>query len=97
MDTKEKILQTLQSLKPELQGRYKVKEIGLFGSFLHKEQNSTSDIDLLVEFTEDADLLDLVALGSFLEEQFQRKVDIVTPQALREEYREQVLQEVAMV
>lgn len=97
MITGEEVLRTLKALKPEIRARYKVKEIGLFGSFLRGEQSETSDIDLLVDFEERADLFDLVALAQFLEERLQRKVDLVSTRALREELREQVLKEVAML
>lgn len=93
--TKEDILQRLKDLKPELRKRYKVKEIGLFGSFVHGSQREDSDIDVLVEFEGKADLFDLVGLGLFLEEKLQRKVDVVPKRALRKELRDAVLKEVA--
>lgn len=91
------ILATLKELKPVIASRYKVKEIGLFGSFARREQNATSDIDLLVEFEEGADLFDLVGLTNYLEEALQQKVDIVPKRALRAELRESVLREVMAV
>lgn len=97
MNTKEEIVQKLKALKSELQVHYKVRGIGLFGSFVRKEQRESSDIDLLVEFDDTADLFDVVRLANFLEEQLQRKVDIVSRRALRPELREQVLREVAML
>ena len=42
----------MKALKPELQRRYKVREIGLFGSWGRGEQHESSDIDVLVEFEE---------------------------------------------
>ncbi len=97
MNEKEKIINILQSMMPELEIQYKVREMALFGSFLREEQDSESDIDLLVEFTEDADLLDLVALEQFLEQQLQRKVDVGTTNSLRAEIRERVTMEAAPV
>ena len=97
MDGKEEVLTQLRALKPEILARFKVKEIGLFGSFVRGEQCTTSDIDILVEFEERADLFDLVGLGLFLEEQLQRKVDVVDKSALRPEIRGMVLREVAPV
>ncbi len=47
--------------------------------------NKESDIDVLVDFQEDADLLDLVGLGLFLEERLGRRVDVVPRKALRKE------------
>lgn len=88
------LLAKLRELKPQIAALYKAREIGLFGSFVRGEENASSDIDLLVEFDEDADLLDLVGLSLFLEEQLQRKVDVVPKVALRVELRDRVLQEV---
>lgn len=97
MKTKEEILKTLAALKPELQSRYKVEEIGVFGSLIRGEQTEASDVDLLVDFGEDADLFDLVGLSLFLEEKLHCKVDVVPKRALRPEIRDAVLREVAAI
>ena len=68
------ILAKLETLKPELQSRYKVREIGLFGSWVRGEQHMDSDIDVLVEFEEGADLFDWIGLALYLEEIFGRPV-----------------------
>ena len=91
---KEDILVKLGVLKPEMATRYKVREIGLFGSFVRREQDGASDVDVLVDFEEGADLFDLVGLALFLEEELQREVDVVPKRALRTELRETVLREV---
>ncbi len=91
------LLTKLRSLKPSVMARYKAKEIGLFGSFVRGEEHAQSDIDVLVEFEDGADLLDLVGLSLFLEDEFQLKVDVVPKRALREGIREAVLQEVVVV
>ena len=97
MDTREDIVDTLRTLKPELMARYRIKEIGLFGSFVRGEQAQASDIDVLVDFEEDASLFELVGLALFLEERLHRKVDVVSKRALRAELRESALREVAPV
>ena len=88
------IRKTITGLKPEITARYKVKGIGLFGSFVRQEQDETSDIDILVEFEVGADLFDLVGLAQFLEEKLKRNVDVIPKNALRAELRESVLQEI---
>jgi len=93
----EEILKKLRELKPELTERYKVRDIGLFGSFARQEQRLDSDIDLLVEFGDEADLFDLIGLSLYLEEVFGCSVDVVPRKALREELREAVLQQVVTV
>ncbi|MEM4204146.1 MAG: nucleotidyltransferase family protein [Candidatus Methanomethylicaceae archaeon] len=84
-------------MKPFLADRYKVREISLFGSFVRREQGVSSDIDLLATFDDNADLFDLIGLALYLEEIFQRPVDVVPKQALRAELRESVLQQVIAV
>ena len=91
------ILNTLQMLKPELKARYKVERIALFGSFVRGQEQQASDIDVLVDFADDASLLDLVGLGIFLEEKLGRHVDVVPRRSLREELREAVLKEMVEV
>jgi predicted nucleotidyltransferase len=93
----EDLLARLRELKPYAESHYKAKEIGLFGSFVRGEQNDSSDIDLLVDFEDGADLFDLTGLSLYLEDALQRKVDVVPKRALREELRESVLLEVVSV
>ena len=95
MKNKDEILKTLDELKEELKKKYKVKSIGVFGSVIRGEQRQTSDIDILADFEDDADLFDLMGLELFLEEKFNQKVDVVSMRALREEIRAGVLKEVA--
>lgn len=96
MKTRDEILSTLRVLKPELLARYKVREIGLFGSFVRGEHGETSDIDVLVDFEEDASLFDHMRLELFLEDVLHHKVDAVSREALRKEISEAVLKEVIM-
>ena len=91
---KEEILSILKNLKSEIKTKYRVKNLGLFGSYVKKEQKETSDIDILVEFEDDADLFHLIGLSLFLEENLNIKVDVVSKSALKKELRENILQEV---
>ena len=93
----EDIVTKLRELRPIITTRYKVKEISLFGSFVRGEQNANSDIDILAEFDEGADLFDLIGLTLYLEEILQRHVDVVPKRALRTELQEPVLRKVIAV
>jgi hypothetical protein len=90
-------LEELKSLKDEISSRYKVTGLELFGSFVRNEQRAESDIDVLVEFAEGADIFDLVGLSLFLEERLQRKVDVVPRNALRDELKNSVFAEAVAV
>ncbi len=50
MKPKDQILTHLKQQLPYLRSNFKVKSIGLFGSYARDEQTETSDIDMLVEF-----------------------------------------------
>jgi len=94
VENKEQVLKKLKDLKNEIKTNYKVKTIGLFGSYVNNKQKDTSDIDLLVEFEDIADLFHYIGLSLFLEEYFKKKVDIISKPALKEELRENILQDV---
>jgi uncharacterized protein len=91
------LLDRLRKLKPQIMERYRAKQIELFGSFILGEQSEISDIDVLVDFEEGADLFDLMGLAIFLEAQLHRKVDVVPKRALREELRESILRKAILV
>lgn len=95
--SKQEILMKLKALKPEITERYRVKGLELFGSIVRGEQKEVSDIDVLVDFAEGADMFDLVGLGLFLEEKLNRKVDVVPKRALKTELRATVLAEAVAV
>jgi len=92
--SKEEILDKLKNVKKNLKIKYKVKSIGLFGSYVSNKQIATSDIDFLVEFDNDADLFHFVGLSRYLEEIFNTKVDVISKPTLKEELKQQILKEV---
>ena len=93
----EEILVKLRELKPQILQRFRAKEIQLFGSSVRREQDPGSDIDILVDFEDGADLFDLTGLAIFLENEFQQKVDVVSKRALREELQESILNEAVAI
>lgn len=93
-----KQIQTLLALsKDELRKRYKVKELGIFGSYAKGEQKKSSDIDILVKFNPNATLFDFVGLGNHLEEKLKIKVDIISEGGIRPELRSNIIKEVVRV
>lgn len=90
---REEVISVLSSVADEALVKYKAQIKGLFGSFARKEESSTSDIDILVEFQDDADIFDFVGLSLFLEEKLKRPVDIVPTDTIKSEVRESILEE----
>jgi len=91
MLTQSQVMAVLRPLKAELGKRYRVRELALFGSLARREAGPGSDVDLLVDFADDATLFDLVGLGLFLEEKLGCPVDVVPRRALRREIRDAAL------
>ena len=83
----------LRALKPELERRFGVRRIGVFGSVARGEEDADSDVDILVEL-EGPIGWELVDLQDRLEEVLGRRVDLVTVGALREEMSATVMREV---
>ena len=66
----------LERHKTELQNKFGVVSIGLFGSYARNEENADSDIDIVVEMQK-PDLFLISSLKSFLQEIFKKNVDII--------------------
>lgn len=79
---KETILDTLANYKKEL-SEFGVERIGLFGSHISDEHTSDSDIDLLVDIKKEKKTFkNFMALSFFLEDLFDRKVELITRESL---------------
>jgi len=87
------ILVKLRELKPILNKEYAVKEIGLFGSFSDNTSSEQSDIDIIVELERPIGWK-FFTLEMYLENTFGRKIDLVTKNALKEQIRDRILNQV---
>jgi predicted nucleotidyltransferase len=72
-----------------------IKKVSIFGSYIHGDFKSDSDVDVLIEFTPTA------SIGFFKLAQIQRnmanftnrEVDLLTPEAISKYFREEVINE----
>ncbi len=80
-----------------LRDKYKVKTIGVFGSYIRGEQGKESDVDILVEFYETIDLFTFIELEEFLSERLGIKVDLVMKDTLKPRIRDNILREAVTV
>jgi predicted nucleotidyltransferase len=99
MKNLEEIKNALANQKRELMQKYKVKEIGIFGSYVRGEQKKQSDVDLLVEFESSSNLtlLDFIGLENYLGKLLDIKVDLVEKHTLKPRIGKHVLKEVVNV
>ena len=94
MKNLEEIRNILTSHIDILKSQYKVKEIGIFGSYVRGKQKKKSDIDILVEFKETPDLFEFLDLEEYLDGILMTKVDLVTKKALKPHIGKRILEEV---
>lgn len=82
MITREDVLAILRKHKPELQRKYPLSSIELFGSYARNEQNPESDVDVIVEFSEPVGI-EFVDLLIELEAILGKPVDLITKKSIR--------------
>lgn len=97
MKSYKKIEEILKQHKKELAEKYKIKEIGIFGSYVRGEQKKRSDVDVLVEFVKVPDLLRFIEIERYLQRLLRKKVDLVRKKALRPELKNIILKEVVYI
>jgi len=93
-----KIKKLLEVSKPTLKKKFKVKEIGIFGSYVRGEHTSKSDIDILVDFEKEGKTFDnYMNLKYYLVELLGLDVDLIMKGALKKELKGEILREVLYV
>ena len=80
------ILRILKDKKPELETKYMISELGLFGSYARGDFNEKSDIDILVDFKARIDGFDYIKLAHELEDTFNYKIDLVSRKGIKPGY-----------
>ena len=90
------IEQRLIALRPFQAKNYKVKNIGVFGSFANGTQSESSDLDILIDLEEPLGWK-FFELKDFLESEFNRPVDLVTQKALKKQLKENILSQTKFV
>jgi hypothetical protein len=91
------ILNTLKQHRVFLENKYKIKKIGVFGSFARGEAKRKSDIDIIVDFYEVPDLLEFINLERYLQRILKRKIDLIRKPVLRKELKKRILKEVIFI
>jgi len=95
--TAQEIRRVLEIHKDELNHKYHVKGVGIFGSYLRGEQKETSDVDILVEFDRPIGLIEFVRLKNHLSDVLGVNVDLVMKKALKPRIGRRILSEVLYV
>ena len=86
----EKILNENEAI---LREKFNVKELGIFGSYVRREQKNKRDVDILVEFYKPPDLFTFIELEDFLSALLGIKVDLVMKSTLKPRIKDRILKE----
>ena len=94
--TRDDVIEVLRQHMPEIRA-FGVSRLAVFGSLARGEERPHSDIDILVEFSVPVGLFEFVRIQRYLGRLLGRTVDLATPDALRKEMRDSILEEATYV
>jgi uncharacterized protein len=93
----DEIRDILNKHKKHIEERFKVNEIGIFGSYVRGEQTNESDVDVLVTFKEPIDFFLFLDLEDYISDLIGKKVDLVMKKALKPDIGKSIIEETIYV
>ena len=96
MDNIDEIKASLTHHLLELESKYKVKKLGIFGSYARGEQSTESDVDILVEFESPVGF-EFIDLADELEKILNKRIDLVSANAVKPRLKKYILQDITYV
>ena len=97
MSELDKIKQTLRTNKRLLRRDFKIKKLGIFGSYIRGDQKGKSDVDILVEFSETPGLFDFIKIENNLSALLKKRVDLVMKGSLKPTIGKHIMNEVVYI
>jgi predicted nucleotidyltransferase len=86
------VIEAVKGQMEFLRTDYHVKSLALFGSVAKGVSTQSSDVDMLVEFSQPIGFFKFIELENLLSHLIERKVDLVTKAALKPLMRDEVEQ-----
>ena len=90
------IKQIIKELKPELEKKFHVCSIGIFGSIVRNDFSENSDVDIIVDFSQPIGI-EFIDLADLLEEKFHEQVDLVSKKGIKPQYFSSIENEIVYV
>ena len=95
-----KIMMSLDEIKKELipiLARYNIKKASIFGSVARGESTNSSDIDILIELSDEASLLDFIEIKMEIEEKLGHNIDLVEFNAIKPALKNRILNDQVVI
>lgn len=86
------LLHTLSTHRDDLEA-LGVASLAIFGSVARSDEDTTSDVDILVRFSKPVGMFEFLDVKAYLEDLLGSSVDLVTEDALKPQLRERILAE----
>lgn len=93
---REEILSLLVKNKPELENRFKVRRLALFGSYARGDQRPDSDVDIMVDIDPSVGL-EFVTLAEQIEKLLGLPVELISLRAIKPNKLEYIEQDLIYV
>ena len=90
------IKQIIKELQPELEKKFHVSSIGVFGSVARNDSSENSDVDIIVDFSQPIGI-EFIDLADLLEEKFHEQVDLVSKKGIKPQYFSSIENEIVYV
>ncbi|MFZ2975258.1 MAG: nucleotidyltransferase domain-containing protein [Candidatus Moraniibacteriota bacterium] len=96
---KQEIMQKIKKAVEQDPLNEDIQRVALFGSHIHGNAKKDSDVDVLIEFTPTAKIgfFKFFDIQENMEKHLQKKVDLLTPEALSKFFRDKVLKEAEII
>ena len=93
LKTVTQLKEKLSLLMPALEEKYHVESLEIFGSYARGEQSQSSDLDLLITFSQPYSLWELLDVKEFLSKKLHLTVDLVPKDSIKAMLKEQIIHE----
>ncbi len=97
MSDLDRIKKILKQNKRNLQQEFKVKKLGIFGSYVRGEHKKNSDVDILIDFFQTPGLFDYMKIENRLSAFLHKRVDLVMKGSLKPMIGKSIMREVIYV
>lgn len=95
--TTEEHIKQLRELLPELEKKFNVSSLAIFGPYVRNEENKKSDLDLLIEYSEMPGLLGFIEHEKYISDRLGIKVGLILKPVLKQKVGKDIVNETILI